>query len=129
MLNLLALNAGQVVSKSELSQHALGRTLSRYDRSVDVHVSSIRQKLDGDREDLSCIRTIRGKGYQFYQGRIMNGLFWKFFTAFCLALLLAGGTVGFYMWLQFDRPGHFPPRFSRSNSALTRHPHQLSQSP
>jgi two-component system OmpR family response regulator len=61
ILHVLALNAGRVVSKKEISQEALGRALARYDRSIDVHLSSIRQKL-GSRSGL--IHTVRGLGYQ-----------------------------------------------------------------
>jgi DNA-binding response OmpR family regulator len=53
-------NAGRVVSKKDLSEQALGRPLARFERSVDVHLSSIRQKL-GDAAAL--IRTVRGQGY------------------------------------------------------------------
>jgi len=48
------------VSKKELSEQALGRPLARFDRSLDVHVSSIRQKLG---EGAELIRTVRGTGY------------------------------------------------------------------
>ena len=64
LLELLARSAGHVVSKSDLSERGLGRPLARFDRSIDVHVSSIRHKL-GPREDgQSWIRTVRGQGYQ-----------------------------------------------------------------
>lgn len=67
VLQALAGNAGHVVGKNELSEQALGRPLARFDRSVDVHVSSLRQKL-GPREDgSSWIETVRGRGYQFVQ--------------------------------------------------------------
>ena len=68
LLELLARNAGKVVGKGDLSEHALGRALSRYDRSIDVHVSSIRQKLGTDADGRSCIQTIRGIGYMFVRG-------------------------------------------------------------
>jgi len=65
LLEVLARKAGRVVSKSELSEQALGRPLARFDRSIDVHVSSLRQKL-GQRDDgRSWIETVRGRGYQF----------------------------------------------------------------
>jgi DNA-binding response OmpR family regulator len=48
LLEVLARNAGQPVGKGALSEQALGRPLARYDRSVDVHMSSIRRKLVGD---------------------------------------------------------------------------------
>ena len=60
VLEVLLRNAGRVVSKKELSEQALGRPLARFDRSVDVHLSSIRQKL-GDASTL--IHTVRGQGY------------------------------------------------------------------
>ena len=60
ILEVLMRNAGRLVSKSEISEQALGRPLARFDRSIDVHMSSIRQKL-GDAAKL--IRTVRGLGY------------------------------------------------------------------
>ena len=61
VLEVLMRNAGRLVSKKEISEQALGRPLARFDRSIDVHLSSIRQKL-GDAAKL--IRTVRGLGYQ-----------------------------------------------------------------
>jgi two-component system, OmpR family, response regulator len=65
LLETLVRKAGHVVSKDELSQRALGRPLVRFDRSIDVHMSSIRQKLGNQQDGQSYIQTIRGKGYQF----------------------------------------------------------------
>lgn len=65
LLEVLARNAGSVVSKNEMSEKALGRPLARFDRSVDVHVSSIRHKLGPRRDGQSWIQTVRGQGYQF----------------------------------------------------------------
>lgn len=45
LLETLARHAGQIVSKGALSQSALGRPLARFDRSIDVYISSIRHKL------------------------------------------------------------------------------------
>lgn len=56
--------AGTVVDKDTLCQQALGRPLSAYDRSVDVHVSKLRRKLaQAGGENL--ILSVRGLGYQF----------------------------------------------------------------
>lgn len=64
LLQVLMSAAGQVVDKSVLSSQALGRELSPYDRSIDVHISHIRKKLD--RLDAgSLLVSIRGVGYQF----------------------------------------------------------------
>lgn len=64
LLRLLLERAGTVVDKDILSREALGRPLSAYDRSIDVHISKIRKKLaalGGDR----LILSVRGAGYQF----------------------------------------------------------------
>lgn len=63
LLEVLAVNAGRVVSKSELSIQGLGRPLARFDRCIDVHLSSIRQKLGHLDDGRSFIVTVRGKGY------------------------------------------------------------------
>ncbi|MCP5247150.1 MAG: response regulator transcription factor [Candidatus Accumulibacter sp.] len=64
LLEALARQAGRVVSKGDLSELALGRPLARFDRSIDVHVSSIRQKLGTRPDGTSWIQTVRGQGYQ-----------------------------------------------------------------
>ncbi|MCX4187883.1 response regulator transcription factor [Methylophaga sp. OBS4] len=64
LLEALARQAGQVVSKNELSERALGRPLARFDRSIDVHMSSIRHKLGQQADGHLYIQTIRGQGYQ-----------------------------------------------------------------
>lgn len=64
LLEVLARHAGRPVSKNELSVQALGRPLSRYDRAVDVHLSSIRQKLGTLPDGRSCIQTVFRQGYQ-----------------------------------------------------------------
>jgi len=64
LLEVLARHAGRVVSKADLSEQALGRELTRFDRSIDMHMSKLRNKLgtlDGER---SPILTVRGVGYQ-----------------------------------------------------------------
>ena len=65
LLEVLVRLAGQVVSREELSQQALGRKLNAYDRSIDVHVSSLRRKLGALGEESERIKTVRGIGY-FY---------------------------------------------------------------
>lgn len=63
LLEVLVRKAGHVVSKAELSDKALSRPLARFDRSIDVHVSAIRQKLGNAADGQSWIRTVRGAGY------------------------------------------------------------------
>jgi two-component system response regulator CpxR len=63
LLEVLLRMAGQVVSREDLSRQALGRQLNSYDRSIDVHVSSLRKKLGPLGEENDRIKTVRGIGY------------------------------------------------------------------
>lgn len=64
LLEILARHAGRTVSKELLSEQALGRPLARFDRSIDVHLSSIRHKLGTLPDGRSCIQTVFRQGYQ-----------------------------------------------------------------
>lgn len=64
LLETLARHAGAVVSKEDLSLQALGRPLAKFDRSIDVHLSSLRQKLTQYSDNPNLIQTIYRKGYQ-----------------------------------------------------------------
>ncbi len=63
LLEVLLRNAGKTVSKAELSEKALGRPLARFDRNIDVHMSSLRHKLGVMPDGRSCIQTVRRQGY------------------------------------------------------------------
>lgn len=65
LLEVLVRNAGRPVSKNELSEKGLGRSLSRFDRNIDVHLSSLRHKLGTLSDGRSCIQTVYRLGYQF----------------------------------------------------------------
>jgi DNA-binding response OmpR family regulator len=64
LLEVLAQNAGRSVSKNVLSEQGLGRPITRYDRNIDVHMSSLRRKLGNLKDGRSCIQTIYRLGYQ-----------------------------------------------------------------
>ena len=64
ILEVLARHAGQLVGRDDLSQAVFGRPLDPFDRRVDVHISSIRQKLGITASGTSRIQTVRGQGYQ-----------------------------------------------------------------
>ena len=64
LVEVLARHGGRPVSKGELSELALGRPLARFDRSIDVHLSSIRHKLGTLADGRSCIQTVYRQGYQ-----------------------------------------------------------------
>lgn len=63
LLELLLRSAGRVVSRDTIAETVLGRRLSAFDRSVDVHVSNLRKKLDANGGDR--IKTVRGTGYVY----------------------------------------------------------------
>lgn len=65
ILETLLRNAGQVVSRDELVRKSLGRELSAYDRSIDVHVSSLRKKLGPNVDETERIKTVRSVGYLY----------------------------------------------------------------
>jgi DNA-binding response OmpR family regulator len=68
LLEVLARHAGHVVSKGDLAEQALGRRLTRFDRSIDVHMSKLRNKLGLLDDGRSPIQTVRGMGYQLISG-------------------------------------------------------------
>jgi two-component system response regulator CpxR len=63
LLFALAQRAGEVIDKATLSRSALGRELERFDRSIDVHVSRLRQKLKQAGAESPRIESVRGAGY------------------------------------------------------------------
>ncbi len=63
VLETLLQGGGQVVSRDTLTERALGRRLTPYDRAVDTHVSNLRRKLGRNADGESPIRNVRGAGY------------------------------------------------------------------
>lgn len=63
LLAALAAEAGKIVKKEDLSQKVLDRKLSPFDRSLDMHVSNLRKKLDLRPDGRERIKTIRSVGY------------------------------------------------------------------
>lgn len=67
LLEVLVQHAGQLVSKQDMSMQAFGQPLARFDRRIDVHISSIRQKLGMRPDGQSWIQSVRGLGYQLLE--------------------------------------------------------------
>lgn len=65
LLDMLLRSAGHVVPRKDLVSRVLGRGLDPFDRSIDVHISSIRKKLGHKVKGMERIRTIRGIGYLY----------------------------------------------------------------
>jgi DNA-binding response OmpR family regulator len=62
IFDLLARSAGRIVSREEISEALFERKATPSDRSLDVHISRLRKKLESGH---TLIRTIRGVGYVF----------------------------------------------------------------
>jgi DNA-binding response OmpR family regulator len=63
LLLLLLASAGRVVKREDLVRSALGRELSVFDRSIDMHISHLRKKLGHRVGEVERIKTVRGVGY------------------------------------------------------------------
>jgi two-component system OmpR family response regulator len=64
LLEVLLHDAGRPVSREELSKRALGRPPARYDRSIDVHLCSVRRKLGVLADGRPLIQAVYFRGYQ-----------------------------------------------------------------
>ena len=63
VLQRLIESKGDIVTREELSLEVLGKTLSPFDRSLDMHISNLRRKLPERESKLPWFKTLRGKGY------------------------------------------------------------------
>jgi DNA-binding response OmpR family regulator len=65
ILVILLSAAGRVVTREELVRSALGREISVFDRSIDMHISHLRKKLGHRAGEFERIKTVRGVGYVY----------------------------------------------------------------
>ena len=65
VLRTLIEDAGQVVAKEDLSRRALNRRLGAFDRSIDMHISRLRQKLGPHPDGTPRVRSVRNRGYLY----------------------------------------------------------------
>ena len=81
--------AGRVLSRDALMEKLYNRKATPFDRSIDMHISHLRKKLEHDR---TLIKTIRGVGYQFCrtadEGKRMRSLFAKILLWFWATLVI-----------------------------------------
>ncbi len=54
-----------MITREDLAQEVLGRKLELFDRSIDVHISSLRKKLGHQLHGVERIKAIRGVGYLY----------------------------------------------------------------
>lgn len=71
ILDMLIRRAGELVTRDELAREVLGRPLSPYDRSVDVHVSRLRKKLSHYGGETERIKSVRGSGYVYISSSLL----------------------------------------------------------
>lgn len=65
LLTSLARAAGRVLTRDQLLDAVAGRDYEVFDRSVDVHISSLRRKLGENPRNPRFIQTVRTAGYMF----------------------------------------------------------------
>ncbi len=67
----------QVISRAQLMSQARGRALQAADRSIDLLVSRLRQKLTADGSAPELIKTVRGAGYVFNPRQLRESGAWQ----------------------------------------------------
>ncbi len=65
VLEALLKQPGEPVDKQALAQLALGRKLTLYDRSLDMHVSNLRKKIGPHSDGRPRVVALRGRGYYY----------------------------------------------------------------
>ncbi len=68
LLRVLAERAGRVLSREQLLDLVKGNADEVFDRSVDVHIFRIRQKIEEDPRNPKLLKTVRGAGYLLATG-------------------------------------------------------------
>ncbi|NBI13570.1 response regulator [[Haemophilus] felis] len=63
LLLKLVLNPGVILSREALSLEILGKSLTPFERSIDMHMSNLRKKLPVRENDRLWFKTLRGRGY------------------------------------------------------------------
>lgn len=65
LLRVLMEHPNRVLSRDELMNMARGRDFMAFDRSIDVHISKLRAKVERDPRSPERIKTVWGTGYMF----------------------------------------------------------------
>lgn len=69
ILAVLLKEAGKVVDKNRLAEQSMQRSLTMFDRSLDMHLSNLRKKLGPMADGSPRIKTVRGVGYMYQIGQ------------------------------------------------------------
>jgi two-component system OmpR family response regulator len=65
LLTVLVEHPNRVLTREFLLDEARGRDMELFDRSIDILISRVRQKLNDDPRSPTLIKTVRGEGYLF----------------------------------------------------------------
>ncbi len=65
ILDIMLQNRGMVLSRERIMDLTRGKTYMSYDRSIDVNISRLRQKIEKDHQNPEFIKTVWGVGYIF----------------------------------------------------------------
>lgn len=63
LLQKLILSSGKILSREYLSKEILGKNITPFDRSIDMHISNLRKKLPQRKDGQPWFKTLRGRGY------------------------------------------------------------------
>lgn len=72
ILLCLATESGKVLTREQILDKVAERSYEIFDRSIDVHISSLRRKLQDDFKKPSYIQTVRSSGYMFIKSESEN---------------------------------------------------------
>jgi DNA-binding response OmpR family regulator len=64
LLKVMAMSPGQVFTRAQLIERAFGYDFDGFERNVDVHITSLRRKLDAGNSRGKLIKTVYGLGYK-----------------------------------------------------------------
>ena len=67
----------RLFSRDQLMEQARGRSMDSFERSIDLLVSRLRQKLADDPRDPAMIKTVRGAGYMFNAQSVQGQMAWR----------------------------------------------------
>ncbi len=77
LLNTFLQTPRRLFSRDQLMEQARGRAMDAFERSIDLLVSRLRQKLADDPDEPSMIKTVRGAGYMFNVQSVQGRTAWR----------------------------------------------------
>jgi two-component system OmpR family response regulator len=77
LLNTFLQTPRRLFSRDQLMEQARGRAMDAFERSIDLLVSRLRQKLADDSDEPSMIKTVRGAGYMFNVQSVQGRMAWR----------------------------------------------------